>query len=63
MKKLLTITNFLCLTMQRYGEKTGCANPFNESPLIFSKAGDLYFVRRFFGYFKKKCFLCTHEQN
>lgn len=44
MKKL---TNFLCLTMQRYGEKPGCANSFNEPPLIFSKVGDLYFLSTF----------------
>ena len=37
-------TNFLCLTMQRYGEKPGCANPFNESPRFFSKASHLYFL-------------------
>jgi len=41
MKKLLT---FSVLTMQRYEEKATRENLFNESPLIFSKTKDLYFI-------------------
>lgn len=33
-----------CFLVQRYGELFACANPFNESPLFFSKAAHLYFV-------------------
>ena len=61
MKKLLTITIFLCLTMQRYGEKPGCTNPFNESPRFFSKASHLYFLSILFCQFGKKYFLCMRK--
>ncbi len=42
-------TNFLCLTMQRYEEKPSRENMFNESPSIFSKYADLYFINTFWG--------------
>ncbi len=40
-------TIFLCLMVQRYGEKLNSGNQFNESAYNFSKSRYLYFVSIF----------------